>query len=65
LTSPLGTQDFTRVSPSNPGVGSGLGTTADIANYLTSNPTTFTATQYNGRVDANATPKDHLVYAMY
>jgi hypothetical protein len=65
LTSPLGTQDFTWVSPSNPGVGSGLGTTADIANYLTSNPTTFTATQYNGRVDANVTPRDHLVYAMY
>ena len=65
LTTPLGTQDLGWTSSSNPGVGSGLGTVADLANYITSNPTTFTATQYNGRLDANLTTKDHLAFAMY
>ena len=36
-----------------PGVGSGLGTVADLANYDIVNPTTFNAAQYNGRLDAN------------
>jgi hypothetical protein len=65
LTTPLGTQDLTWTSPSSPGVGSGLGTVADIANYITSNPTTFNASQYNGRVDANFTQKDRVAFAMY
>lgn len=65
LTTPLGSQDPTWTSPSSPGLGSGLGTTPDIANYITSNPTTFTAAQYNGRVDANLSQKDHIAFAMY
>jgi hypothetical protein len=65
LTGPLGTQDMTWTSVTSPGVGSGLGTNADLANYITANPTTFTATQYNGRVDGNLTQKDHLAFAMY
>ena len=65
LTSPLGSQDLTWVSTTSPGVGSGFGTTADIANYNTSNPTTFNAAQYNGRIDANLTAKDRLSFAIY
>lgn len=65
LTTPLGSQDLTWTSPSDPGTGSGLGTVADIANYITSNPTTFTASQYNGRVDANLSTKDRIAFAMY
>jgi len=66
LTSELGTQDFTWTSQSNtPGVGGGLGTTADIANYSTVNPTKLTETQYNGRVDANVTSNDRLSGTIY
>lgn len=65
LTTPLGTQDPTWLSTSSPGVGSGLGTTADIANYITSSSTTYAKAQYNGRVDANVTNSDHLTFAMY
>src|ERR1700756_1377528 len=39
LTTPLGTQDLTWVSPANPGVGSGLSNVPDIAQYTISNPT--------------------------
>ncbi|HVI10030.1 MAG TPA: TonB-dependent receptor [Candidatus Binatia bacterium] len=65
LTSPLGTQDLTWTGTSNPGVGSGLGTVADIANYDTINPTQFNAAQYNGRLDADVRSTDHLAFAMY
>jgi Carboxypeptidase regulatory-like domain len=65
LTSPLGSQDQTWVSNSNPGVGSGLTNVADIANYNTVNPTKFNAAQYNGRLDANVTEKDHISFAIY
>jgi hypothetical protein len=65
LTTPLGTQDLTWQSSANPGIGSGLSNVADIANYNTINPTKFTATQYNGRLDANVTGKDRLSFAIY
>src|SRR5581483_7524181 len=65
LTTPLGTQDLSWISNSSPGVGSGLGTVADLAHYDTINPTTFNAAQYNGRVDANLTNKDRLSFALY
>jgi hypothetical protein len=65
LTTGLGTQDQTWTSNSNPGVGGGLSTVADIANYNTVNPTKFTAVQYNGRLDANVTQKDHINFAIY
>ena len=65
LTTPLGSQDLGWVSTTSPGVGSGLGTTADIANYNTSNPTTFNAAQYNGRLDADVTSKDRISFAIY
>jgi hypothetical protein len=75
LTTGLGTQDGGWTSPQNPGCGgagtgcgtpgSPLGTTADIADYITSNPTTFTAVQYNGRLDADVTAKDRIGFAIY
>jgi hypothetical protein len=65
LKTPLGTQDLTWQSPSNPGIGSGLSNTPDIANFTTLNPTTYTAVQYNGRLDANITHRDHAAFAIY
>lgn len=65
LTSPLGTQDTSWTSAANPGVGGGLDNVADIANYNTVNPTTFSAGQYNGRLDANVTSKDRIGFAIY
>jgi hypothetical protein len=65
LTTPLGSQDTTWSSNSSPGIGSGLGTVADLANYDTVNPTTFNAAQYNGRLDANVTDKDRIAFAIY
>ena len=75
LTTGLGTQDLGWTSPQTPGcggagtgcgtAGSPLGTVADLANYITSNPTTFTAVQYNGRLDAAVTGKDRIGFALY
>ena len=65
LTSGLGKQDLTYVSPSNPGVGSGLSNVADIAQYTIVNPTSSDFKQYNGRLDADVTSKDRLSFAMY
>ncbi|HEV2326804.1 MAG TPA: carboxypeptidase regulatory-like domain-containing protein [Terracidiphilus sp.] len=65
LTTGLGKQDLSWVSTSQPGVGSGLGTTPDIAKYTLSIPTTTDFQQFYGRLDADATSKDHLSYMMY
>jgi hypothetical protein len=75
LTTGLGTQDRGWTTSTNPGCGgagtgcgtpgSPFGTVADIANYTTINPTKFTATQYNGRLDANVTQKDRISFAIY
>ena len=75
LTTGLGTQDQGWTNAQNPGcggagtgcgtAGSPLGTVADIANYNTVNPTSFTADQYNGRLDANITQRDRLSFAVY
>jgi carboxypeptidase family protein/TonB-dependent receptor-like protein len=75
LTTGLGTQDLGWTSPSNPGCGgagtgcgtpgSPFGTVATLANFITSNPTTHTAVQYNGRLDANVTSKDRIGFAIY
>jgi hypothetical protein len=75
LTTGLGTQDLGWTSVSDPGCGgagtgcgtpgSPLGTVADLANYITSDPTTFTAVQYNGRLDADVTSKDRIGFAIY
>ena len=65
LTNGLGKQDLTYVSASTPGVGNGLSNTADIANYTTQNPTSSDFKQYNGRLDADITSKDHAAFAIY
>ncbi len=65
LTTGLGKQDLTWTSPSMPGVGGGLSNVPDIAQYSISNPTTSDFKQYNGRLDANITSKDHLSFAIY
>ena len=66
LKTALGTHDPTYGGNTNsPGVGSGLDGVADIANYLTVNPTTNSQKQYNGRLDADATRNDHLSFAIY
>jgi hypothetical protein len=65
LTTGLGTQDLTYVDSSDPGVGSGLSDVADIAQYSTSSPFTSDFKQYNGRLDADVTGKDHASFAIY
>lgn len=66
LKTPLGTHDPTATGTSaNPGVGSGLDGVADIADYLTSTPSSSNYQQFNGRLDAQATQKDHLTFAIY
>jgi hypothetical protein len=65
LTTGLGTQDLGYVSASSPGVGSGLSDVADIAFYSTANPTSTDYKQYNGRLDADITGKDHAAFAIY
>ena len=65
LTTGLGKQDLTYVNNSSPGVGSGLSNVPDITQYTISNPTTSDFKQYNGRLDANVTSKDHAAFAIY
>jgi hypothetical protein len=65
LTTGLGTQDLTYAGNASPGTGSGLSNVADIAEYSTSNPTSNDFKQYNGRLDADITSKDHASFAIY
>jgi hypothetical protein len=62
----LGKQDPTYGGAAGtPGVGSGLDGVADLGFFDTVNPTTTTQIQYNGRLDANVTQKDHASFAIY
>jgi hypothetical protein len=65
LTTGLGKQDLGYVSATTPGVGSGLSNVPDIALYSIANPTTSDFKQYNGRLDADVTGKDHASFAIY
>jgi hypothetical protein len=65
LTAGLGKQDLTYVDNNTPGIGSGLSNVADIADFSTSNPTNTDFKQYNGRLDADVTGKDHASFAIY
>src|SRR5580658_2290036 len=75
LTTGTGTQDLGWTQPTNPGcggagtgcgtTGSPLGTVADIANFQTVSTSTTSKAQYNGRLDANLTPKDSIAFAIY
>ncbi len=62
----LGTHDPTFGGAATPfGVGGGLDGIPDIAFVQTLNPTISTSTQYNGRVDWQATSKDLIAFSMY
>jgi hypothetical protein len=65
LTTGLGKQDLGYVSATTPGVGSGLSNVPDIALYNINNPTIDDFKQYNGRLDADVTGKDHASFAIY
>lgn len=65
LASARGTQDPTYRSAQNPGVGGGFDGSPDVALYSLSNPFTQTASQYNGRLDANVGSRDHIAFAIY
>ena len=66
LKTGLGSQDLTTDgTPNNPGTGGGLDGVADVTQYLANNPTSSYYRQYNGRLDADATKKDHLAFAIY
>lgn len=66
LTTGLGKQDLSSGGTANtPGVGNGLDGVADVAFYSTSTPVTSTYQQYNGRLDAQVTGKDHLAFTIY
>jgi hypothetical protein len=65
LKTGLGTQDLGWVSTSNPGVGGGLDGVADIANFITSSPSTTSKNAYNGRLDAVITAKDRISFTIY
>ena len=66
LKNGAGRQDpTTSGTAANPGVGSGLDGIADVGYYTTSNPTASYYRQYNGRLDANVTSKDHLAFVIY
>jgi hypothetical protein len=65
LKTALGTHDPTWTGTSSPGVGSGLDGIPDIAFLSTVNPRQVTESQYNGRVDGNATTNDRLSFTIY
>jgi hypothetical protein len=62
----FGVQDPTALNTlASPGIGNGLSTVADIADYVTSTPYTSYYRQWNGRLDADVTSKDHVAFAIY
>ncbi|MDQ2711981.1 MAG: TonB-dependent receptor [Acidobacteriota bacterium] len=65
LRSALGTQDPGYVSGGTPGIGSGLDGIPDIMYVQSTNPTSTVPTQYNGRVDYQATGKDLIVFTTF
>lgn len=67
LKAALGTYDTSRslTSATQPGVGSGLDGIADVANYALFSPNTRTASQYYGRLDAQATSRDRVSFMIY
>jgi hypothetical protein len=65
LTNGLGKQDLTYVTATTPGVGNGLSNVPDIAQYSIVSPITSDFKQYNGRIDADVTGKDHASFAIF
>jgi hypothetical protein len=66
LAAGLGTHDPTFGTAGTPfGIGSGLDGTPDVAFVQTVNPNDSVATQYNGRVDFQATHKDLIAVSIF
>ncbi len=65
LKTALGTQDLGWTSVTSPGVGGGLDGVADIANFITTSPSSSSQAQYNGRLDADVTANDRVSFAIY
>ena len=66
LKNGIGMQDPTYGgSASDPGVGGGLDGVADLGLFNSVNPTTTSQAQYNGRLDVQATQKDHVFFTIY
>jgi Carboxypeptidase regulatory-like domain len=66
LKTGVGLQDLSYGgSNTSPGLGGGLDGVADLAYYTSVNPTTTSQMQYNGRLDAAATQRDHLSFTIY
>lgn len=66
LKSALGYQDLSYGGNSQtPGLGNGFDGIPDIADYTTVAPSETTQNQYNGRLDANVTQKDHVTFSIY
>jgi Carboxypeptidase regulatory-like domain/TonB dependent receptor len=65
LRAPLGTPDPGYVSPGNFGIGGGLDGIPDIMFVQTTNPTTTTPQQYNGRLDWRVTQNDLIAFTTY
>jgi hypothetical protein len=62
----LGKQDLTATGTAvTPGVGGGLDGVADVAEYLTSTPSSSYYRQFNGRLDGTVSPKDRLSFTIY
>ena len=66
LKTGLGRQDLSYGGNSGtPGVGGGLDGVGDLAFFNTVNPNNTSQAQYNGRLDADVTQKDHATFAIY
>ena len=66
LKNGLGAQDPSYGGSSNtPGIGGGLDNVPDLAYFNTVTPTATSQKQYNGRLDADVTQKDHASFAIY
>ncbi len=66
LRNGVGQQDPTYGGSSDiPGTGGGLDGVADLAYFNSTNPTTTSQSQYNGRLDGNITQNDHLSFTIY
>jgi hypothetical protein len=62
----VGSRDATYGQPATPfGIGGGLDGVPDVFNVTTTLPFQQTATQYNGRVDWQATSRDLITYSFY
>lgn len=65
VKTPLGSYDTSYSSKTKPGVGSGLDGVPDLQLVSITSPSQMTASQYNGRLDADVTQKDRVSFIIY